>query len=424
MRLLLFTVGTLGDLLPLITLGRGLKTAGHEIRFCTHGRYRARVEAAGLGFEDHDAADPQRQMQAMAASSASTSRWETLRRRLAPAAPPRNEPLERLVELVRGSEAFLTGYASVWHAAAATGRPMAFLGLYPLQPTGDFPHALTRLDGSLGRWANRQTHRLIAQVFWRRERSWINAWRATLGLPALPWWGSPMPPARLGFPCFYGFSPTMIPRPADWPEGTEVTGYWFPEVPVDWKPDPELAAFLEAGPPPVVVGFGSLVESDPGRLLGLVQQAARNLGRRLLVLSGWQEDSGVSPAADTFISRQFVPLPWLLPRAAAFVHHAGAGTVAESLRAGVPSLALPRSGEQRFWARRQHRLGVIPRPLDREKLDVGLLQAALETTLTEPAMERERRKVKAALAAEDGPGRAVAAINRWLDRARLRDSDS
>lgn len=420
MRLLLFTVGTLGDLLPLVTLGRRLKGVGHEIRFCTHGRYRPWVEGAGLGFEDHDAADPQRQMAAIAASSASTGPGQLLRQGLESGPPPRDEPLVRLVELVRESDAFLTGYASVWHAAVATRTPVALLGLYPLHPTGDFPHALTRLEGSWGRVANRLTHRLVAQVFWRRERPWMNGWRSTLGLPPLPWWGSPMPPARLRVPCFYGFSPTVIPRPDDWPEEAAVTGYWFPEVSADWRPEPELAAFLEAGPPPVVVAFGSLVESDPGHLLRLVQQSARALGRRLLVVSGWQDDTGIPPGPDTFVARHFVPLPWLLPRAAAFVHHAGAGTVAESLRAGVPSLALPKSGEQRFWARRQHRLGVSPRPLDRVNLTAGTLQSALEETLGDVRMEQERRKVKAALAREDGPDRAVAAIDAWLRAGRSR----
>lgn len=416
MRLLLFTVGTLGDLLPLVALGRRLKQAGHEIRVCTHGRHRQPVEAAGLGFEDHDAADPREQMEALAsapgpARAGGFGRWT---RATGPA--PRPEPLDRLVELIRGSDAFLTGYASVWHAAAATGTPMALLGLYPLHPTGDFPHALTRLEDSWGRWANRQTHRLVAQVFWRRERPWMNAWRARLGLPALPWWGSPMPPARLRIPCFYGFSETVIPRPSDWPEAAEVTGYWFPEVAGNWRPDPELAAFLGAGPPPVVVSFGSLVESEPGRLLRWVRQAARDLGRRLVVLAGWQGDNGLEAAGDTHVCRQFVPLPWILPRAAALVHHAGAGTVAEALRAGVPSLALPRSGEQRFWARRQHCLGVSPPPLDRDRLEAGWLRAALEEALGSAGMERERQRMKAILAAEDGPGRAAAAIQRWIEK--------
>ncbi|MFM7103295.1 MAG: glycosyltransferase [Verrucomicrobiota bacterium] len=420
MRLLLFTVGTLGDLLPLVALGGRLKEAGHDVRVCTHGRHREPVEAAGLGFEDHDAADPREQMAALASApvpgrAGGAGRWG---RATGPA--PRQEPLERLVALLRGSDAFLTGYASVWHAAAATGTPMAFLGLYPLHPTGDFPHALTRFGGSWGRWGNRATHRLVAQYFWRRERPWMNAWRARLGLPARPWWGGPMPPARLRTPCFYGFSEMVIPRPADWPEGAEVTGYWFPEAAVDGRPDPELVAFLADGPPPVVVSFGSLVESDPGRLLGRVRQATRDLGRRLVVLAGWQGDIGLGMAGDTWVCRKFVPLSWILPRAAAFVHHAGAGTVAETLRAGVPSLALPRSGEQRFWARRQHRLGVSPPPLDRDRLEAGRLRMALEEALGNAGMERERRRVKAALAAEDGPGRAVAAIHRWLEKVGRR----
>jgi sterol 3beta-glucosyltransferase len=65
------------------------------------------------------------------------------------------------------------------------------------------------------------------------------------------------------WPVFHGFSPSVVPRPADWRAGLEVTGYWWPASPATWTPPPELEAFLAAGPPPAFAGLGSMTSARP-----------------------------------------------------------------------------------------------------------------------------------------------------------------
>ena len=108
-----------------------------------------------------------------------------------------------------------------------------------------------------------------------------------LGLPRESFWG---PFGRLnnqGPPVVYGFSPQVVPEPADWPEHVHLAGYWFLEPDAAWEPPEELLAFLAGGPRPVYVGFGSMTHRDPEGTARLVGQALALSGRRAVVLRGW-----------------------------------------------------------------------------------------------------------------------------------------
>src|SRR5260370_16811176 len=87
--------------------------------------------------------------------------------------------------------------------------------------------------------------------------------RELLGLPPLPFWG-PSAQQLECTPLYYAYSPTVIPRPVDWADRIHVTGFWFSDPPPGWTPPPDLVAFLESGPPPVYVGFGSMPSGSPG----------------------------------------------------------------------------------------------------------------------------------------------------------------
>src|SRR5690606_27206671 len=85
----------------------------------------------------------------------------------------------------------------------------------------------------------------------------------------------------------YGFSSAIVPRPADWPDNHEVTGYWFLDGDDAWSPPESLVRFLEAGPAPVYVGFGSMVIRDPEQTTRLVLEAIERSGQRAVLASGW-----------------------------------------------------------------------------------------------------------------------------------------
>lgn len=88
------------------------------------------------------------------------------------------------------------------------------------------------------------------------------------------------------WPVFHGFSPAIVPRPADWPNGYAVTGYWWPQRPGGWRAPAELQKFLASGPPPVFFGFGDMTADDTSGFIELATDAGREAGVRQVIQAG------------------------------------------------------------------------------------------------------------------------------------------
>ena len=169
-----------------------------------------------------------------------------------------------------------------------------------------------------------------------------------------------------------------------------------------------LAAFLGRGEPPVYVGFGSMPDAAPERTTAAVLEAARHHGFRVVLSSGWAE-----LGKGEIDERAFVVGPIshtaLLPRCALAVHHGGAGTTAAVARAGIPQIIVPHVFDQFGWARRVHRLGLGPAPLNRRSFSARRLGEAIGA-VREHAGVRERAARLAQSLSTDGLARAVRAL--------------
>jgi sterol 3beta-glucosyltransferase len=209
----------------------------------------------------------------------------------------------------------------------------------------------------------------------------------------------------------------VIPPPPDWDETSIATGYWFLERDEQWQPDPALQTFLQAGPPPVYIGFGSMPSQDAEAKLQVILAALAQTGARGIVATGW---GGLAAAEtpDTVYLLESAPHDWLFPQMAAVVHHGGAGTTAAGLRAGVPTIVCPFFGDQPFWGRRVAALGVGPAPIPQRRLTAKRLGAALESTLQDKAMHRRAQQLGELIRREDGVGRAIALIEKEVAESR------
>jgi UDP:flavonoid glycosyltransferase YjiC (YdhE family) len=230
-----------------------------------------------------------------------------------------------------------------------------------------------------------------------------------LGLPPAPFWGPFNADCLQHNPILYGYSPSVIPKPSDWDEDTHVTGYWFLDPADDWTPPAALMEFLQAGPPPIYVGFGSMSSRKPEQTADLILEALAQAKQRGIILPGW---GGLRKAnlPDTVFMVDSIPFAWLFLRVAAVVHHGGAGTTAAGLRAGVPSIVIPFFGDQFFWGQRVAELGVGPEPIPRKKLTVERLAQAIQEALTDQTMRQRAANLGSKIEAEDGIARAVAVV--------------
>lgn len=304
--------------------------------------------------------------------------------------------------------------------AEALNIPIINVEPTPLLPTRALPAPSWPIQRDLGGWHNYLSGMAMLQVIWQWYRPFVHDFRKRLGLPALT--AARFYHTLRSTPMLSAYSPSIIPHPADWPESVHITGYFFLDTQADWLPSPELRAFLEAGEPPVYVGFGSMAGSNPEQLARLVLEALARSGQRGLLLTGW---GGMR--AELVPDRVFVvdsaPHSWLFPRMAAVVHHGGAGTTAEGLRAGVPTVVVPFVLDQPFWGARVKAMGLGPDPIPQKYLTAELLANAIRIAVTDPGMKQRASSCGATIRAENGIGNAVKIIRRHFGEARAGESE-
>lgn len=419
MHITMVALGSRGDVQPMVALGQGLSRSGHQVRIASYAAFEEWVRRHGLEFARIEG-DPRQALDDQAGQDWQESGRNFLRfsqgmRRLA-TYQDLEKSLADTIAACDGTEAVLYTVlgAAGYHVAEKLGVPSIYLLLQPLSRSRFAPSIFMPalpLGGSYNRW----THRMVEQTAWRMVQPIYDRWRRNaLGLQPMPKSGPFDGLYAARHPFVYGFSSLVVPPQPDWPAWHHTTGYWFLERDAGWTPPPEWVAFLEAGPPPVSIGFGSMSGPLARRLLALSVEAVQRSGLRAVLLGGWAT-AAREGMPDSILVLDSVPHDWLFPRVAAVVHHAGAGTTAAGLRAGKPTVAVPFMGDQPYWGRRVHALGVGPKPIQRSELTVGKLADALTRVTTDPAMRERAAALGEALRQEDGVANAVRIINTYLD---------
>ncbi|GHH73384.1 glycosyltransferase [Promicromonospora soli] len=430
MKALIMSLGTRGDVQPFVALGRALGAAGHEAVLCAPHRFAELAAGNGVTFAGVDDG-PLRQLDSPAeAGEAFAGGVRTRLRQIREMPSMFDEVLADSwqvaghgagagADVVVHNGQILAGQ----HVAEALGIP-AVLGL-PLPmyvPTREYPWPGQSLPFGLPGWLNRATFggmRLPTAMFGRV----IDRWRRdTLGLSPRP--GRHDPAVRPdGGPAtvLHAHSPSVLPQPADWPAGAEVTGYWF------LPPEPRLPAdverFLADGPAPLFAGFGSMSGLAPQSSTRAVVEAAALTGNRLVMATAWgglDAETADAAAAERGVELLVVgdvDYQALFPRMAAIVHHGGAGTTGTAFAAGRPQVVCPFVADQPFWGRVTHARGVAPEPLPQRKL----AGPALATRIAEacaPAAVAAAAELGERVARERGLDRAVTLIERTAEAHR------
>jgi sterol 3beta-glucosyltransferase len=286
--------------------------------------------------------------------------------------------------------------------------PLMLAYLFPFTPTRAFPAPLfPRLP--LGSVTNPLSFQVVRQVFWQNTRIADVQTRKRLGMSPPSFWGPHGALDRRQVPTIYGYSRHVLPEAADWGAHIRVTGYWFLEAAPDWTPPPALVAFLQAGPPPVYIGFGSMGSKNPEEAARLTLEAVRMSGQRAVLASGWGGLRATDLPANVHMLES-APHSWLFPQMAAVVHHGGVGTTAAGLRAGVPSVVVPFMADQPYWGQRVMDLGVGPAYIPRTRLTAEKLAAAITQTVNDAGMRGRAAALGQRIRAEDGIKEAVRAV--------------
>lgn len=236
----------------------------------------------------------------------------------------------------------------------------------------------------------------------------------TLGLEPVSTLWAPGQLYRLKVPYTYLWSPGLVPKPKDWGPEIDIAGFVFLDLASSFKPPDDLTKFLEAGDPPIYIGFGSIVVDDPDKFTTMIFEAVNKAGVRALVSKGWGGLGDDDNTPENIYMLENTPHDWLFPRVSAVVHHGGAGTTAIGLKCGKPTMIVPFFGDQQFWGNMIGESGAGAEPVPYKKLDADKLAEGIKKCLSDEAKQGAEKIAKRIEEEGDGAKNAVKSFHRSL----------
>jgi UDP:flavonoid glycosyltransferase YjiC (YdhE family) len=414
-RIVITTLGSLGDLHPYLALALGSRARGHDVVVATGECYRRRIEALSLGFAairpNCDwVADPH-VMRRITHPRQGLQR--IIREVLLPVLPQTYEDTlaaadgaDLLVAMQANCAASLVAEKKGIPWASAMHLPIALASAYD-------PPVLPGFAGLC------EALRFLGPAFWKPLGSFLK-WttkglakpycelREAIGLPAAV--GNPVIDGQSPLLHLALFSPRIMDKQPDWPPQTVVTGFlWYDGAGAGGLPA-ELDRFLDAGPPPIVFTLGTAIAEDAGArgFFETSAAAAKALGRRAVLMLN-QPHNRPRQLPDGVVAFDYAPFSELFPRAAAIVHHGGIGTTGLAMRSGRPMLVMPCAWDQPDNAARVARLG-IARTIAWHSYTPDRVAAELHRLLDDPTFAQRASEVGGQVRQEDGVGVACDAL--------------
>ncbi|KAK2050630.1 glycosyltransferase family 28 domain-containing protein [Colletotrichum somersetense] len=443
LNIVIMVIGSRGDAQPFLKIGKILKEDyGHRVRIATHPAFRDFVEQdSGLEFFSVGG-DPSELMAFMVKNPGMIPTLDAVkagdigRRRSAMAEmfdgfwracinATDDEKDVHNVKMMGEKDPFIAdaiianppSFAHV-HCAEALGIPLHLMFTFPYTPTQAFPHPLASIKKSNvdPGYTNFISYPLVEMMVWQGLGDLVNDFRVkTLGLDAVSTLWAPGATYRLHVPFTYLWSPGLVPKPQDWGPEIDVSGFVFLDLASTFEPPSDLEKFLDAGEPPIYIGFGSIVVDDADRFTQMIFEAVKLAGVRALVSKGWGGLGGDEmDVPDNIFMLENTPHDWLFPRVKACVIHGGAGTTAIALKCGLPTMIVPFFGDQHFWGSILSNSKAGPEAVPYKQLDAEKLAAGIEYCLTDEAKEAAAKVAKDIELEGDGAKNAVRSFHHHL----------
>ncbi len=318
MQITIIAGGSREDVQPYVALGQGLQEAGHRVHLLTSDDFETLVTDHGLAFftTGGSAETVAREMQTLSEQGNMLKILSEMRHASEKQAV---QAASKGLTACQGSDLILGRLSGLFSGQALSEKlsiPLLLAYLVPFTPTSAFPSVLTPLPRTpLTHWMNRPSHHMAQQTMWQSFRSADHKARAeVLHVPPAPFWGPFSSLRHQKQPILYGYSSHMLRHPSDWDDAQHVTGYWFLEPSPGWEPPADLLAFLQAGPPPIYIGFGSMASRKPEEAADLVLQALARTGQRGVLYEGWGGLRKEQLPETVYMTRS-IPHTWLFPRA-------------------------------------------------------------------------------------------------------------
>lgn len=418
MRITILSAGSRGDVQPYLALAAGLKSEGYNVRFAANSNFANLATKYNLDFfpiqvnSFEFVQNPQTQTW-LRSESAFNLMLNTVR----VIRPVVNQLLVDALVACKDSKLIIYhSYALpfVYYFGRQLNIPCIPASIYPM-PTRVHLALPLNMKKSPAKMFNLLSHLFVDQISWQVFWPVVKKfWKEKASVSIVSPYKQILKEKQ---PILCGYSPTVLPRPADLPDQVIITGYWFLDSHPNWQPDPELTKFLNSGQPAIYVGFGSMGNPAHNQdTTNIVLKALAETGQRAVLASGWSGLGTNQQLPSNVFLLKSIPHEWLFPRMSAIVHHGGAGTTGAALRSGVPNVVVPHFGDQYFWGNRVAELGVGPEPLARKKLTVERLSQAISIAILDRTMQERANTIGAQIRAEDGIKRAIQVIRHFINK--------
>lgn len=441
LSIVIMVIGSRGDIQPFLKLGKVLKEeCGHRVRIATHPAFREFVQNdSGLEFFSVGG-DPAELMAFMVKNPGMIPKMDTIKageigrrrdqmadmfegfwRACINATDDEHDPSN--VRMMGDQSPFVADaiianppcFAHV-HCAERLGIPLHLMFTFPYTPTQAFPHPLANIKKSNvdPGYSNFMSYPLVEMMTWQGLGDLVNNFRVrTLGLEPVSTLWAPGQLYRLKVPYTYLWSPGLVPKPEDWGPEIDIAGFVFLDLASSFDPPEDLVKFLDAGEPPIYIGFGSIVVDDPDQFTKMIFNAVEKAGVRALVSKGWGA-LGDDNVPDNVYMLENTPHDWLFPKVKAVVHHGGAGTTAIGLKCGKPTMIVPFFGDQQFWGNMIGKAGAGPEAIPYKDLTMEKLAEGLKQLLTDDCAVEAQKIAKSIEEEGDGAHNAVKSFQRSL----------
>lgn len=419
-RIVVTTIGSLGDLHPKIAIALELRQRGHDIVFATHKVYQAKIKALEFEFHEMRPDLPEDPSEIIPMTDLKTGLEYILRQWLLPNLrgtytdlmdSAKDADLIIAGELVYAARLVAEKLGIRWASSALP--PLSFFSAYDPSVIPVFPFS-AYLRG-FGMPLNQSVNQLAKVI----TKSWakpIHQLRKELELPKLT--GNPLIDDKFSpYLVLAMFSRVLAKPQPDWPINTIVTGFaFYDNNQAQTEFTLKLQQFLDAGEPPIVFTLGSAMVINPGNFYQESIQAAKQLNRRAVLLMGANTLPDNLPK--DIIATDYAPYSKIFPRACAIAHQGGIGTIAQALRAGCPTLIMPYVGDQPDNAARVQRLGTS-RTILRKQYTASRVAEELSELIRNPSYAAKAAEIKDVVEAENGVGVACDAIEKHLEEAKI-----
>ena len=404
MKIVVVCWGSTGDVYPVLALSKRLLKRGHQVRVCSPALYRDKILEVGAEYYEigvaFDLAEFHAAMDAII---------------------PKRDPTAMLRLIVeegivrRGAQWYqdcltaMKGFdVAICHSVDIPGQEAAMRTGIPWLTVTYCPGFIKSLDFApypLPNWG-----RICNAIVWKLAELRLASSIDTLFNQFIASVGGE-PRSSVALDGMYSphlnliaASPTLCP-PADFPPNHKFTGVWHLASP-SYTPPTELVDFLAAGPPPVIITFGSMGGSNGRETTEILIEAVKRTNQRAIIQAGWGQLGTPETLQDIYCT-EYVPHQWLFPKGCCVVHHGGAGTTASVCRAKVPSIVVAHHADQPYWGKRLSDLGVAPRHLHRRNLTAERLARRIQQVLATPAMTTRAQVLGEQMETEDGLTAAV-----------------